>query len=60
MIDINEALTAYLGTDERGGYMTHGQEERLRKHYGEAWQQAMKAIDNYSSLIMNQTGRSTI
>ncbi|WP_018623480.1 hypothetical protein [Kangiella aquimarina] len=47
MIDINEALTVYLGTDESGGYMPMGQEERLRKHYGEKWKQAMAAIDSY-------------
>lgn len=47
MIDTNEALTVYLGTDERGGYMPGQQEERLQRCYGDHWQQAMDVIRVY-------------
>ena len=47
MIDINEALAVYLGTDDRGGYMPVGHEMRLEKHYGDSWEQAMNAIQVY-------------
>lgn len=47
MIDINKALSVYLGTDERGGYLPVGKENRLQNHYGELVQQARDAIREY-------------
>jgi|KBSSwiStaDraftv2_1062776.scaffolds.fasta_scaffold634234_2 hypothetical protein len=33
-IDIDEAIRTYLGSDERGGVVPYGQEERVRAKYG--------------------------
>jgi hypothetical protein len=47
MIDINEALTVYLGTDDSGGYSPVGHEDRLKERYGDAWPEVLTVIEEY-------------
>jgi hypothetical protein len=47
MIDINEALETYLGTDHNGEYMPLRQDERIRKKYHASSCEVMAAIRLY-------------